>query len=92
MLASCESKWGHERQYGIFGKKKGTTTSGTEESQMGRVVWNRGETQKVLEKSGMKKKSIKSKLTSAERGVVKVCGMNLRSTERGRGLGSATCN
>jgi len=37
----------------------------------------------VLEKRGMKKKSIKIKLRSGERGAVKEWGMKLRTTERG---------
>jgi len=45
----------------------GTTSRGKEERQMGSVVWNRGVPQTVLEKRGMKKKSIKFKLRSAER-------------------------
>ena len=39
--------------------------------------------QKVLEKRGMKKKSVKFKLRSTERGGVKEYGMKLRSAERG---------
>jgi len=50
---------------------------------MGSVAWKRGVPQKVLEKHGMKKKSVKFKLRSAERGGVKECGMKLRSAERG---------
>ena len=46
----------------------GTTSSVKEERQMGIVVWKRGVPQKVLEKRGMKKKSVKFKLRSAERG------------------------
>jgi len=61
----------------------GTTTSGKEEYQMGSDVWKGGVTQKVLEKRGMKKKSVKSKLSSAERGGVKECGMKFRSAKRG---------
>jgi len=37
--------------------------------------------QKVLEKRGMKKKSVKFKLRSTERGGVKEYGMKLRSAE-----------
>jgi len=58
---------------------------------MGSVVWKRGVPQKVLEKLGMKKKSIKFKLRSAERGGVKERGMNLRSADRG-GCRSAEWN
>jgi len=46
----------------------GTTGRGKEECQMRRVVWKRGVPQMVLEKCGMKKKSVKYKLRSAERG------------------------
>jgi hypothetical protein len=60
------------------------TTRGKEERQMGSIVWKRGVPQKVLEKHGMKKKSIKFKLMSAERGGVKECGMEMRSAEIGR--------
>jgi len=42
-----------------------------------------GVPQKVLEKHGMNKKSVKFKLRSAKRGGVKECGMNLRSAKRG---------
>jgi len=49
---------------------------------MGSVVWKRGVPQKVLEKRGMKKKSVKFKLRSAERGGVKECRMKWRSTGR----------
>jgi len=35
---------------------------------MGSVVWKRGVPQTVLEKRGMKKKSVKFELRSAERG------------------------
>jgi hypothetical protein len=38
--------------------------------------------QKVLEKCGMTKKSIKCKLSCTERGGVKECGMNLRSADK----------
>ena len=61
----------------------GTTTRGKVERQMGSVVWKRGVPQKVLEKRRMKRKTIKSKLSSAKRGGVKECGMKLRSAERG---------
>jgi len=61
----------------------GTTTRGKEERQMGSVVWKRGVPQKVLEKHGMKKKTVKIKLRSAERGGGKECGMKLRSADRG---------
>jgi len=61
----------------------GTTTRGNEERQMGSVVWKRGVPQKLLEKRGMKKKSVKFQLRSAERGGVKECRMKLRSAERG---------
>jgi len=44
------------------------TTRGKDKRQMGSVVWKRGVPQKVLEKRGMKKKSVKFKLRSAERG------------------------
>jgi len=50
---------------------------------MGSVEWKRGVPQKVLEKHGMKKKSVKIKLRSAKRGGVKECGMKLRSAGRG---------
>jgi len=68
MLASCEPKWGYERQYDTFGRKMGTTIRGKEERQMGSVVWKREVPQTVLEKRGMKKKSVKFKLRSAKRG------------------------
>jgi len=61
----------------------GTTTRGTEERQMGSVVWKRRVPQKVLEKHGMKKKSVKCKLRSTERVGVKECGRKLRSAKRG---------
>jgi len=61
------------------------TTRGQEQCQMGSVVWKRVVPQKVLEKHGMKKKSIKFKLGSAERGRVKECRMNMRSAKRGGG-------
>jgi len=82
MLASCESKWGYERQYNTLGWKMGTTR-GKEERQMGTVVWKRGVPQKVLQKRSMKKKSIKLKLRSAERGGVKEYGMKFRRAESG---------
>jgi len=91
MLASCEPKWGYERQYDAFGWKMGTTSRGQEECQMGSVVWKWGVPQKVLEKRGMKKKSVKFKLRRAERGGVEECGMRLRSAERG-GCRSADWN
>jgi len=50
---------------------------------MGSVVWKRGVPQKVLEKRGMKRKSVKFKLRSAERGGAEECGMKLRSAKRG---------
>ena len=50
---------------------------------MGSVVWKRGVPQKVLEKCGMKKKNVKFKLRSAEKGEVEEYGMQLRSAERG---------
>ena len=56
---------------------------GKEKRQMGSVVWKRGVPQKVLEKHGIKKKSVKSKRRSAKEGGVKRCGMKLRSTKRG---------
>jgi len=46
----------------------GTTGRGKEERQMGSDVWKRGVPQMVVEKRGMKKKSVKYKLRSAERG------------------------
>jgi len=92
MLASCESKWGYEKQYDIFRWRMGTTTRGKEERQMGSIVWKRRLPQKVLEKHWMKKKSIKSKLKSVERERVMECGMNFRSTKRGGGFGSAEWN
>jgi len=61
----------------------GTTTSGKEEPKMGSVEWKGGVPQKVLEKCGLKKKRVKFKLRSAERGGVKECGMEFRSSERG---------
>jgi len=61
----------------------GTTTRGKEERQVRSVVWKRRVPQKVLEKRGMRKKSVKFKLRSAERGGVKEYGMKLRSAERG---------
>jgi len=45
----------------------GTTSRGKEERQMRIVVWKRGVPQKVLEKHGTKKKSVKFQLRSAER-------------------------
>jgi len=54
----------------------GTTTRGKEERQMGSVVWKRGVPQKVLEKRGMKKKSVTFKLRSAEKEWGKGCGMH----------------
>jgi len=60
-----------------------TTTRGKEERQMGSIVWKRGVPQKVLEKRSMKKKSIKFKVRSAERGGDKKCGMTLRSAKKG---------
>jgi len=60
-----------------------TTTRGKEERQMGSVVWKRGVLQKVLEKRGMKKRSVNFKLRSTEREGVKECGMKLRSAETG---------
>jgi hypothetical protein len=51
---------------------------------MGSVVWKRRVPQKVLEKHGMKKKkSVKSKLRSAERGGVEEYRMKLRSVKSG---------
>jgi len=61
----------------------GTTTRGKEECQLGSNVWKREVPQKVLEKPGMKKNSVKSKPRSAESGGVKECGMTLRSPKRG---------
>ena len=61
----------------------GTTSRGNKERQMGSVVWKRGVPQKVLEKRRMKKKSIKFRLRSAEKGGVMECGMKLRRAERG---------
>jgi len=61
----------------------GTTTRGKEERQMGIVVWKRGVPQKVLEKRGMKKQSVKYKLRSAERRGVRECEMKLRSARTG---------
>jgi len=61
----------------------GTTTRGKEERRVPSVVWKRRVPQKVLEKRGMKKKSVKFKLRSAERGGVKEYGMKLRSAKRG---------
>jgi len=83
MLSSCKSKWAYKRQYEKFRWKIGTTTRAKEERQMGSVVWKREVPQKVLEKCGMKPKTVKSKLRSAERGGVKECGTQMRSTERG---------
>jgi len=45
------------------------------ERQMGSVLWKGGVPQTVLEKHGMKKKSVKFKLRSTERGGVKECRM-----------------
>jgi len=59
------------------------TNRGKEERQMGSVVWKGGVPQKVLEKRGMKKESVKFKLRSAERGGVKEYAMKLRRAERG---------
>jgi len=59
------------------------TTRGKEELQMGSVVWRRRVPEKVLEKRGMKKKSVKFELRSAERGGVEEYGMKLWSAERG---------
>jgi len=50
---------------------------------MGSVVWKRGAPQKVLEKQGTKKKSVKFKPRSAEREGVKECGMHLKTAETG---------
>jgi hypothetical protein len=61
----------------------GTTTMGKEEHQMESIVWKRGVSQKVLQKHGMKKKSVKSNLGMAERRGVKGCAMKLRSAETG---------
>jgi len=69
----------------------GTTTRGKEECQIGSVAWRREVPQKVLQKHGMKKKRIKFKLRSAERGGVKECGMELRNAEI-RGWRSAEWN
>jgi hypothetical protein len=49
-------------------------------------VWKREVTQKVLQKRGMKKISIKSTLRSAKREGVKKYEMKLRSTKRGGGV------
>jgi len=91
MLASCEPKWGYEKQYDTFGWEMGTTTKGNAEREMGSFGWKRGVRQKVLEKRQMNKKSIKLKLKSSQRGGVKECGMKLRSAERG-GCRSAEWN
>jgi len=58
----------------------GTTTTAKEKCQMASIVWKRGVPQKVLEKRGMKMKSVRFKLRITERGSVKECGMKLRST------------
>jgi len=50
---------------------------------MGSVVWKRGVPQKVVEKCGKKKKSVKFKLRSAKRGGVEESRMKLSSAERG---------
>jgi len=52
---------------------------------MGSVVWKKRVPQKVLEKHRMKKKSVKSKLRSTERGRVKECRMIFRGADRGGG-------
>jgi len=61
----------------------GTTTSGKVERQMVSDVWKRGVPQTVLEKCGMKKKSIKFNLRNTERGEDMECRMKLRSAKRG---------
>ena len=63
--------------------KNGNNYQGKREAPDGECCVERGVTQKVLEKRGMKRKNIKCKLRSAERGGVKECGMKLRSAARG---------
>jgi len=58
---------------------------------MGSIVWKRGVPKKELEKCGMKKKSVKFKLRSAEIEGVRECRKKLRSAERGQ-CRSAACN
>ena len=55
------------------------------ERRNGECCVERGVTQKVLEKRGMNKRRVKSKLRRAERGGHKKCAMKLRSTESGGG-------
>ena len=50
---------------------------------MGSIVWKRRVTQKVLEKYRIKKKIVKSKLRSTERGRVQQCVIKLRSAKNG---------
>jgi len=64
MLTSCEIKWGFEWQYDIFGWKRGATTR-KRAAPDGEFCVQKRSTQKVLEERGMKKKSKKSKLSSA---------------------------
>jgi hypothetical protein len=61
----------------------GITTRAKEECQMGSVGWKREVPQKVLQKRGMKKQTVKFKLRSAKKGEVKECEMKLRRAERG---------
>jgi len=75
---------GYERQYDTFTCKMGTTTRRKEERQIGSIVWKREVPQKVLEKRGMKKKSVKFQLRSTEIEGVKECGMKLRRAEKRR--------
>jgi hypothetical protein len=61
----------------------GTTTRRKEERQMGSDVWEGKVLQEVLEKIGMKKKTVKFRAKSAERGGVEESRMKLRSAEIG---------
>jgi len=66
MLASCESKWGFERQYGIFGWKRRATTR-KRGAPDGKCCVEKRSAQKVLKECRMKKKSAISGLESANR-------------------------
>jgi len=91
MSASCEPKWGYERQYDTFGWNMGTTIRAKEVRQMGSVVLKRGVPQTVLEKRRIKKKSFEFKLRSAERGGCRSVEWNWGAPKEG-GLRSAEWN
>jgi len=63
--------------------KNGNNYQGKRGAPDGECLWKGGVPQTVLEKCRIKRKSVKSKLRSAEGGRVKVCRMKLRSAERG---------